>query len=494
MIPMSLAEIAGVVAGDVADADPDLPVTGEAFIDSRTAVPGGLFVALPGARVDGHEFAAAAVAAGAAAVLASRPVGVPAVVVDDVVSALGELARHVVSRLPRLCTVGVTGSQGKTSTKDMLAQVLERAGDTVATAQSFNNEIGTPLTALRVTEATRYLVAEMGARGRGHIRYLTSLVRPTAGLVLNVGVAHLGEFGSQADIAAAKGELVESLPADGLAALNADDPLVLAMSARTQARVLTFGTGPECDLRLGAVVLDADGFPQFSLAWQGQEADLTVPLVGAHQAVNSAAAAAVALGLGMDIAAVAAALSTVSARSRWRMEVTSTSDGVTVINDAYNANPDSMRAALDALVGFGRRRGPGARTFAVLGEMLELGERGPTEHEMVGRLAARLDVTRLVVVGEGARPVHAGAEREASAALASTWVPDAAAAIELLQGAVRRGDVVLVKASRAAGLERVALALTRGDAANTTASDLNYEAAAGEGAGPAKQHAREGEA
>ena len=464
MIPMTLTEIAEAVDGTVVDDDGSTLVAGEAYRDSREVVPGGLFVAVAGERVDGHDFAVATVAAGGAGCLTERPVGVPAVVVPDTVTALGRLATHVIARLPDLTVVGITGSQGKTSTKDIIAQLLERMGTTIATTGSFNNEIGAPLTALRATESTSYLVSELGARGRGHIRELATMVRPRVGLVLNVGVAHLGEFGSREEIAVAKGELVEALPADGVAVLNADDPLVMGMRGRTSARVTTFGEDATADVRFGDVALDANGHVRMTLAAGAEQASLTLPLVGEHQAGNAAAAAAVALALGMPFADVVEALAAVEPRSRWRMEIGRTPFGVTVINDAYNANPDSMRAALKALVDIAHRQGPDTRTYAVLGEMKELGDASQEEHDAIGRLAVRLDVSQLVVVGEAARPMHLGASLEGSWDNESLLVADAAEALEVLEGALRdgalrEGDVVLVKASRAAGLEQVALAL-----------------------------------
>lgn len=464
MIAMTLAEIAEAVGGTVADDDGSTLVTGDAFRDSREVVPAGLFVAVVGERVDGHDFAAATVAAGGAGCLVTRPVGVPAVVVSDTVAALGRLAAHVVVRLPQLTVVGITGSQGKTSTKDIVAQLLERLGETIATTGSLNNEIGAPLTALRASESTRFLVSELGARGRGHVRELAEMVRPGVGLVLNVGVAHLGEFGSREEIAVAKGELVEALPTDGIAVLNADDPMVMAMRRRTVAQVRTFGKDPGSDVRFGDVHLDANGHVAMTLAFEGRQASLTLPLVGEHQAGNAAAAAAVALSLGMSFDAVVAALASVEARSRWRMEIGHTPSGITVINDAYNANPDSMRAALKALVDIAHRHGAGSRTWAVLGEMKELGAASQEEHDAIGRLAVRLDVSQLVVVGEEARPMHLGASLEGSWDNESVLVADAGEALDLVEaalreGALREGDVVLVKASRAAGLEKVALAL-----------------------------------
>jgi UDP-N-acetylmuramoyl-tripeptide--D-alanyl-D-alanine ligase len=463
MIPMTLTEIAHAVGGELADdGDGTVEVVGDVFHDSRQVVAGGLFVAIRGERVDGHDFAAACVEAGAAAALVERPVGVPAVVVENTVAALSDLAAVVVSRLPRLRVVGITGSQGKTSTKDIVAQLLERTGETIAPAGSFNNEIGAPLTALRVRESTAYLVSEMGARGRGHIRELAAMVRPTVGLVLNVGVAHIGECGSQDDIAVAKRELVEALPQNGLAVLNADDPRVVSMRDHTAARVVTFGEATDADVRVSELHVDEDGHPVFVLSAGAESADVVVPLVGEHQASNAAAAAAVALGLDMPFVEVVDTLRSLTTRSHWRMEVSSTAEGITIINDAYNANPDSMRAALKTLADFGRRRGT-ARTVAVLGEMRELGESSQEEHDAVGRLAVRLDVAQLVVVGEEAKPIHLGAGLEGSRNEESVHVPDVDAAVAFLRGALRPGDIVLVKASRAAGLERVAAALTAGD-------------------------------
>jgi UDP-N-acetylmuramoyl-tripeptide--D-alanyl-D-alanine ligase len=366
----------------------------------------------------------------------------------------------VIHRLPDATLVGITGSSGKTSTKDLLAQVLARLGPTVAPPGSFNNELGHPYTVLRATPQTRYLVLETSARGIGHIRHLTEIAPPRIGVVLNVGSAHLGEFGSREAIAQAKGELVEALPPDGVAVLNADDPLVAAMASRTRARVVAVGEAPGADVRAEAVTLDELGRPGFTLLAGGDRADVQLRLVGAHHVGNALAAAAVALECGMPLPDVAAALSAATPASRWRMEVTERADGVLVINDAYNANPESMRAALKALVSVARgRRAEGGRSFAVLGEMAELGPDGPAEHDAIGRLAVRLDVSRVVAVGEQARPIQHGAALEGSWDGESSWVPDVEAAVDLLRAELRRGDVVLVKASRAAGLERVALGI-----------------------------------
>ncbi|MFD7680096.1 UDP-N-acetylmuramoyl-tripeptide--D-alanyl-D-alanine ligase [Streptomyces sp. NPDC060187] len=456
MIALSLAEIAAVVGGQTYDIpDPAVQVTGPVVRDSREVEPGSLFVAFVGERADGHDFAEAVVGAGAVALLASRPVGVPAIVVDDVQAALGALARHVVERLGATL-VALTGSAGKTSTKDLIAQVLRTKAPTVFTPGSLNNEIGLPLTALSATAETRFLVLEMGARGIGHIRYLTGLTPPKIGLVLNVGTAHIGEFGGREQIAQAKGEMVEGLPEEGAAILNADDPLVRAMASRTKARVILFGESDEADVRAENVRLTENGQPAFSLRTPSGCSDVTMRLYGEHHVSNALAAAAVAHELGMSADEIASALSEAGSLSRWRMEVTERPDGVTVVNDAYNANPESMRAALRALASMGK----GRRTWAVLGQMAELGDEALAEHDAVGRLAVRLNVGKLVAVGgREASWLQLGAYNEGSWGEESVHVSDAQAAVDLLRSELRPGDVVLVKASRSVGLERVALAL-----------------------------------
>jgi UDP-N-acetylmuramoyl-tripeptide--D-alanyl-D-alanine ligase len=405
------------------------------------------------------------VAAGAAAVLSSRDTGQPGVVVDDVLPALATLARHVVDRVEGVTVVALTGSQGKTSTKDVLAQVLAAHGTTVATYGSFNNELGLPLTVLRTAPDTRYLVIEMGARHVGDIAASCRVVPPQVSMVLNVGKAHIGEFGSQQAIARAKGEIVEALPSDGVAVLNADDPLVSAMAGRTSAHVTTFGSGTGAAVRYADVRLDALGRPSFTLHTSEGSGSVTLRLVGEHHASNAAAVTAAALAVGVPLATVLSALGEATATSPARMQVTERPDGVVVVNDAYNANPGSMRAALEALVAIGRGR-PG-RTVAVLGEMLELGESSAEEHDGVGRLAARLGVEQLLVVGEGARPIHAGASAEQAWTGASAYVADTDAALDWLRAELQPGDVVLLKASRDAHLRQVADQLT----ADTPAPD-----------------------
>ncbi|WP_329563416.1 UDP-N-acetylmuramoyl-tripeptide--D-alanyl-D-alanine ligase [Kitasatospora sp. NBC_01266] len=467
MIALTLAEVAAATGGELADgADPQVLVTGPLAIDSRKAAPGGLFAAFRGEHVDGHDYAERAVLAGAVAVLAERPVGVPAVLVADVQVAMGRLAQAVADRATEARVVALTGSAGKTSTKDLIAQLLTRLGPTVYTEGSLNNELGFPMTATRVEPDTRHLVLEMGARHKGDIAYLCSLARPSIGLVLNVGSAHLGEFGSKEGIAEAKGELVESLTEDGTAILNADDPLVRAMAGRTRARVVTFGEGSGADVRAQDVRLDSTGRPSFTLTTLAGSAPVQLRLYGEHHVSNALAAAAVAMELGLSVDDTAAALGEAGALSRWRMEVVDRADGVTVVNDAYNANPESMRAALRALATMGGRGPERRRTWAVLGEMRELGEESFDEHDAIGRLAVRLDVTKLVAVGgREAACMELGARNEGSWGEESVLVSDADAAVELLRGQLRPGDVVLVKASRSVGLEKVAEALLADGAA-----------------------------
>jgi UDP-N-acetylmuramoyl-tripeptide--D-alanyl-D-alanine ligase len=455
VIPLTLARIAEITGGRLRG-DPAAVVTGEVVIDSRRAGPGGLFAAVAGERADGHHFASAAVAAGAVAALATRPVPVPSVLVADVPAALAALAAFVADSLPAVAIAGVTGSSGKTTTKDLAAQLIERLGPTIAPAGSFNNEFGHPLTVLRADASTRYLVLELSARGPGHIAYLCGIAPPRYGAVLNVGHAHAGEFGGLDQVAQAKGELVEALPADGVAILNADDPRVLAMAARTAARVVTFAVQDRtASVRAADVRLDDLGRPGFTLVTPEGPAPVTLRLHGAHAVPNALAAAALAGELGLGLADIADGLSAAAARSRWRMEVHRRGDGVTVINDAYNANPESVRAAVAALSHLARD----GRAFAILGHMAELGAISRASHEDVGEFAARADLAGLIAVGEEAAPMLAGARRVRSWTGEALAVPDGAAALDALANQLKPGDVVLVKASRAAHLESVAMTL-----------------------------------
>lgn len=459
MIAMSLAEVAAIVGGRLVGADPDVLATGKVEFDSRKVLPGDLFLAVPGEHVDGHDYAETAVAGGAVAVLATRPVPVPAILVADPIQALTALATASARRL-KATVLALTGSSGKTSTKDLVAQLLSGSGNTVAPPGSFNNELGHPYTVLLADADTRYLVLETSARGVGHIRHLVHIAPPSIAAVLNVGTAHLAEFGTVASIAQAKGELIEELPAaadGGVALLNADDSVVLAMADRTRARVLTFGESPRADIRAERVEIDRDGRASFELVTADGRAPVRLTQRGEHQVSNALAAAGLALLCGLDLDAVAAGLSAATAKSHWRMEVTETAAGVTVVNDAYNANPESMRAALKTLAIMSE----GRRSIAVLGHMAELGPDSISEHDGLGRLIVRLDVEHLIAVGPEARPIANGAALEGSWNGESEWVPDVEAAAARLSEFVRPGDVVLIKGSRSAGMERVAHAVLK---------------------------------
>ena len=499
---MTLGRIAEITGGRLSpEADPDTHVTGFVEFDSRKIGPGGLFVAFPGARVDGHDFVDKAAEAGAAASLTTREVGRPSVIVEKlppregdnsdlaandpdgsaagVVDGMSKLASAVARELTDshgLTIVGVTGSAGKTSTKDLIAAVLSRAGETVAPPGSFNNEIGHPYTVLRCTEDTDFLVAEMSARGVGHIAHLAAIAPPKIGVVLNVGSAHIGEFGSRENIAKAKGELVEALPESGVAVLNADDELVAGMAARADARVVTFSESGNtaADYYATGVELDAVARASFTMHTpNGEPQRVTLGVFGAHQVGNALAAAAVGTELGMDAATVAEALSAASSVSVNRMDVNTRADGVTVINDAYNANPESMRAAIAAL-GYTAAARPGVRSVAVLGEMSELGAGATQEHALLADELARYRVTHLVAVGKsdamGALTQRAGDRGIHTTAVADT--DEAAQAVRELLASAPAGeenwrerddrDVVLVKASNAARLWVVAEALLQG--------------------------------
>ena len=502
MIDMTLARIAEITGGRLSpEADPDARVTGFVEFDSRKIGPGGLFVAFPGARVDGHDYVDKAAQAGAVAALTTKEVGSPAVIVEKlppregdnsdlaandpdgsaagVVDGMSKLAAAVARKLSDehgLTIVGVTGSAGKTSTKDLIAAVLSRAGETVAPPGSFNNEIGHPYTVLRCTEDTDFLVAEMSARGIGHIAHLATIAPPKIGVVLNVGSAHIGEFGSRENIAIAKGELVEALPADGVAVLNADDDLVAGMAPRTAARVVTFSeTGnTKADYYATDVELDAVARASFTMHTpNGSPQRVELGVFGAHQVGNALAAAAVGVELGVDEVTVAKALSSAHSVSVNRMDVNTRADGVTVINDAYNANPESMRAAIAAL-GYTAAARPGVRSVAVLGEMGELGTDAVEQHALLAEELARYRVTHLVAVGDSA-PMAALHERAVANGINATTVWDteaAAQAVGALLASPPAGednwhersdrDVVLVKASNAARLWVVAEALLQG--------------------------------
>ncbi len=437
-----LSEIAEAVGGRMVAGDPGAIADGVS-IDSREIDRGMLFVPIVAER-DGHDFVPAAAAAGAAAVIVSRldladgnGVGLPTVAVADTAAALRSLGILARTRLPD-AVVGVTGSVGKTTTKDLLRAALAADRPTHANVRSFNNELGVPITLANAPAGTGATIIEMGARGVGHIRSLCAVARPTVGVVLAVAAAHTELFGDLDGVAQAKGELVEDLPASGAAVLNAADPRVMAMADRTAARVITFGPGGDVDA--DAVRLDDELRPRFELRTPEGSAQVTLPAAGVHTVTNACAAAAAALAVGADTATIAAGLETATI-SPWRMAIERTATGARVINDAYNANPASMHAAIDALMAASARR-----RVAVVGRMAELGTEAAEEHRRVGARLAALDVE---VISFGV-PEYGGR--------LLTEIDDALDTI----GELGPDDVVLVKASRVAGLERLAARLVDG--------------------------------
>lgn len=460
MMPLTLDRVAAL-AGGRCDGD-GARVVEHVATDTRTMPAGALFVALTGER-DGHEFLSDAAARDAAAAIvredAEVPDGMTAIRVADPFAALNALAAGVREAI-KARVIAITGSNGKTCTKDFTAAILSAAVPTVKSHASFNNEIGVPLTILSVRDDTEALVVEIGARGVGHIESLMPLVRPDISIVTNVGHAHAGMFGSLDAVAQGKGEIVEGLPADGVAILNADDERVAAMAARTRARVVTFGQSEGARVRAAAIALDDDARARFTLVCDAGEVEVALPVPGEHMVSNALAAAAAALQFGISPEAIAGALAAAET-SPHRMRILEAPGGWRIVDDAYNASPQSMVAALKTLARLGR----GHRTWAVLGHMAELGDVSAEEHDRAGRLAVRLGIGRLVTVGREAQPMHEAARLEGMSPDDATLVDDADAAASLVRAHIQPGDVVLIKASRVAGLERVVEALAEGGAA-----------------------------
>ncbi|GAT73507.1 UDP-N-acetylmuramoyl-tripeptide--D-alanyl-D-alanine ligase [Microbacterium hydrocarbonoxydans] len=461
MIALSLAEIAAITGGELRLAGTDTAdtvVDGVVDTDSRTMAPGSIFVAKPGAETDGHRFVGSAVAAGAVLAIVEHAVEeqVTQIVVADVVEALADLAREVVARVRAggdLKIIGITGSNGKTTTKNFLARILQDEGETVAPIKSFNNEVGAPVTMLRVTPDTRYLVSEFGAAAPGSIARLAGLVEPDVAVVLMVGMAHAGGFGGIEETAKAKSELVAAAVASGTAVLNVDDPRVAAMRELADSRgmrVIGFGQSAAADVRAHDLVVSASG-TSCVIEAGGERMPLRLRVLGAHHVNNALAAIAAAGALGVPAADAIKRLETVEIAERWRMQPMG-SDRVRIINDAYNASPDSMAAALRTLA---QITGPGERTVAVLGAMSELGETAGEEHDRIGLLAVRLNIQRIVVVGPEARRLYISAIGEGSWDSEAVHFPDQDSAFEYLRTELRDGDRVLVKSSNSVGLRHL---------------------------------------
>lgn len=495
MIELSAPEVASAVSGRLRGvAEPESLLLHAADTDSRNMVEGALFIAKPGEVTDGHRFIDAALEAGARLVLAERETDAadgsahPAVIVDDVVAAMGRLAAEIVRRIRAhspTTVIGITGSAGKTTTKDLLKALLEPEGPTVAPQGSYNGEVGVPLTIFTASLDTRYLVVEMGADAPGNIRQLCEIVEPDIGVVLMVGSAHAGKFGGTDKIAQTKGELAEAVPAGGDVILNADDAQVSAMAARAQAPITWFGEGEQVEVQAQSLTLDDAGHPVFTLAHHDEDSATTTGirvtsgLTGSHHVTNLLAAAAAALRAGVALEAIAHRLIGLGPGSRWRMERTERADGVTVINDAYNANPESMREALKTLARITRpQEGQQRRSVAVLGAMLELGAEHNIRHIQLGETVVRLNIAKLLVVGEDAYQLYRGAVAEGSWNEEAHWAATLEEAEEYLTAELRAGDVVLFKSSNGAGLRLLGdkIAADTGAAVSTDALTGNGKA------------------
>ena len=441
MITLTAGEIALLLGGDIY-CDKDLLVSKAPVFDSRLATPGSIFLALKGEKVDGHDFAAAAYRVGAIFSLTTHRIDGPCVVVEDVMEALSVLATFVRKRLNNLTVIGITGSQGKTSTKDLLAHMLSAVGPTVSPSGSFNNNLGLPITLLKCDERTRFCILEMGARHKGDIARLCRIAQPNIGVVLTVGSAHVGEFGSVPAIAETKSELIASLDVDGIAILGTYDSYTPAMSKLHSGKTIYFGDNQE--VRAADIEI-REGCPHFDLVTSHGREAVGMRVVGAHQVSNALAVAAVGTALELPIELIASSLSTGEISSKWRMEIHDLHD-LLLINDSYNANPESMSAALRSLTRFAQERG--GQSWAFLGKMHELGESGPAQHQTIGTLAQEIGIDHLVAV---AAPEYGNSDGQ----MLTHHVASFDDALSLAQY-LSAGDVVLVKASRSEGFEILA--------------------------------------
>jgi UDP-N-acetylmuramoyl-tripeptide--D-alanyl-D-alanine ligase len=457
MIELTVAQIAKEISGQVTG-DEKVLITGSVETDSRLIKAGGLFVAKPGADTDGHLFISKAEQAGALAAIVEKVmpgISIPQIQVEDSVLALGALAKFVLETIrttTKLKVVGITGSNGKTTTKNMLRQVLEQFGETVAPIESFNNEVGAPYSILQTNYETKFLVVEMGAGGPGTIDYLAQIAKPNIGVVLKVGLAHVGEFGGIEATARIKSELVKALGDDAFAVLNADDGFVAEMAELTKAKKIWFGTTADCEYSASNQAISLQG-TSFEMHWQdGTSQPVKLQILGEHHVLNALATLAVCDLLGVPHELAVQALESMPLAERWRMQVLNRADGVTIINDAYNASPDSTKAALQTLAQLGRS---GNRTIAILGEMAELGSFAREQHDAIGRIVVRLNIDQLIVVGQAAKLIHMGAEQEGSWGGESKFFESIDEAFDHVRGMLRAGDLVLVKSSKSANLRHL---------------------------------------
>ena len=457
MIKLSLEEVTRAVEGELhgSPAASDRIVTGSVETDSRLVKAGALFFARPGEVTDGHLFVGSALENGAVAAVVDHlvEVDIPQIVVADVTLALGALAKFVLARIrveSDIQVVGITGSNGKTTTKNMLREILSQAGATIAPIESYNNEVGAPISILKADFDTKFLVVELGAGGPGSIAYLSDIAKPDMGVLLKVGLAHVGEFGGIEVTAKIKGELATALTEDALFIGNADDGYIREMP--TVAKQVWFGTAPDASYRASGLQLDISG-TSFEMHWPSGESErITLRILGEHHVMNALAACAVADHLEIPRAIIKSALEAMPLAERWRMQLTNRTDGISIINDAYNASPDSTKAALQTLAQLGKS---GRRTIAILGEMAELGSFSREQHDAIGRIAVRLNIDQLVVVGVGAKLIHMGAEQEGSWGGESKYFDSIAEALAYVRGMLVAGDIVLVKSSKSANLRHL---------------------------------------
>ena len=437
MIKLTLNQIAQIVGGEVRNTDGLQTTSAFPVINSNQATSKTFFAAFVGANVDGHEYIAEAISNGAQFALVSKDCTAPAIKVNDVRKALRDLAIYVRNELVNLQVIGITGSQGKTTTKDLLRHILSVSGETIAPEESLNNELGVPLLILRCSETTKFCIVEMGARHLGDISYLAEIAKPHVGVVLTVGTAHLGEFGSREIIAKAKSELITSLTAGGTAILGTYDEFTPNMVVPSGVERILFGEKSKCEIRAADVEV-REGRAHFDLVTPDGRAAVGLQLLGMHQISNALAAAAAATALKIPIETISAALSTAEVSSKWRMEISQIGE-ITLINDSYNANPESVAAALRTLALISQESG--GVSWAILGKMQELGESSAAEHAAIGRLVCEIGIDNLVVVGikdyladlDGASAVHYFDTKADAMAIVEHFAP---------------GDVVLVKASR----------------------------------------------
>jgi UDP-N-acetylmuramoyl-tripeptide--D-alanyl-D-alanine ligase len=457
MIELSLGEISKALEGELhgAEGADGLLVTGSVETDSRLVTPGALFFARPGEVTDGHLFVESARSNGAVAAVVDHIIdaAIPQILVTDVTLALGNLAKFALARIRDngdLKVIGITGSNGKTTTKNMLNAILSAVGKTIAPIESYNNEVGAPISILKADFETKYLVVELGAGGPGSIAYLADIAKPDFGVLLKVGLAHVGEFGGIEGTAKIKSELASALTQDDLFIGNADDGYIRDMS--TEARQVWFGTAPDAGYRATDLRLDISG-TSFEMHWPTVESErITLQILGEHHVMNALAACAVADQLGIPHETIKSALESLPLAERWRMQLTNRDDGVSIINDAYNASPDSTKAALQTLAQLGKS---GRRTIAILGEMAELGAFSREQHDAMGRIVVRLNIDQLVVVGAAAKLIHMGAEQEGSWGGESKFFDSIAEALAYVRGMLVAGDIVLVKSSKSANLRHL---------------------------------------